>query len=296
MFTEGSNMKVILTTDGSIASENAIKWFCQLPLHDHQNYPVVTVSNHFVYGMTTRELHDELCRLEKIESGENFKRAAKIVNGCGLEALHVELTGQAADQITQYAQESAADLIVVSAHGSSRLERVLLGSTSESIAAHAHCAVLVVRGADQTTNQNSRSIHVVLASDGSENVSETAFYLRGLGLPINTKLSLITIIEHPTLLDPKMQYDQQITDLAQSKLDSLSEQLRSTFPLVETKVIEKIHVGEAIVHFLVESQADIVIVRDKGRSAISRFFLGSVSRFVLHRALCSVLVLRNRKE
>jgi len=296
MFFEGSIMKVILTTDGSNVSENAIKWFCQLAIHDHQKYPVVTVSNHFAYGMISREVHEELGRLEQIELSENYQRAAKIINACGLESFHVALTGQAADQITQYAQESAAELVVVSAHGSNRLERALLGSTSESIATHAQCSVLVVRGADRPPSPASRPIHVTLASDGSESASETASQMRGLGLPLNTKLSLITIIEHPTLLDPGMQYDQQLTELAQSKLDKLSEQLQPAFPLVETKVLEKGHIGVAIENFLVDSQTDLVVVRDKGRSAISRFFLGSVSRFVLHRAQCSVLILKKRKE
>ena len=289
-------MKVILTTDGSKASENAIKLFCQLPIHDQQKYPVVTVSNQFAYGMITRELHDEPVRLKQIESGENFQRAAKIVNGCGLEAVHVAFTGQAADQITRCAEESDANLVVMSARGSNRLARALLGSTSESIAIHAHCSVLVVRGTDQPPSPTSRSIHATLASDGSESASETASQLRELGLPLNTKLSLITIIEYPTLLDPRMQYDQQLTELSKSKLDNLSEQFRSALPLVETKILEKVHVGEALVHFLADSQTDIVVVRDKGRSAISHFFLGSVSGFVLRHAQCSVVVLRKRKE
>lgn len=37
-------------------------------------------------------------------------------------------------------------------------------------------------------------------------------------------------------------------------------------------------------------QADMIVVGNRGRSGLSEFFLGSVSNYVMHHALCSVLV------
>ncbi|MFN9434459.1 MAG: universal stress protein [Planctomycetota bacterium] len=52
------------------------------------------------------------------------------------------------------------------------------------------------------------------------------------------------------------------------------------------------HVGHGLVDFATVSRSSLIVVGDKGRSAISRFLIGSVSRFVLHHAPCSVLVLK----
>lgn len=64
----------------------------------------------------------------------------------GIASVHVVNLGQAADEITQYAKVSKTDLIVVGARGMSLLSRVLIGSTSQTVARHAPCSVLVVRG------------------------------------------------------------------------------------------------------------------------------------------------------
>jgi nucleotide-binding universal stress UspA family protein len=47
--------------------------------------------------------------------------------------------------LCRYADESGADLIVVTAQGLSAMERMLIGSVSERLVRHADCSVLVVR-------------------------------------------------------------------------------------------------------------------------------------------------------
>ena len=287
-------MNIVLTTDGSVASENAIRWFCQLPIHDNKACPVVTVASNASYGVLPGPIRDEFYELENRHSVEYFQRAATIMKGFGLEAIHVPRTGQAADQITQYAKECDADLVIVSAQGAGILTRLFLGSTSETVATHASCSVLVVRGADRPESLATHPIHVTLALDGTEDPIETASQIRELGLPLNTKISLVSIIEHPPLLDLQEQYDTQLVATTTTGLETLAEQLKPALPMIETYVLEKVHIGEGIERFVKENKTDIVVVRDKGRSAISRFLLGSVSRFVLRHAECSVLVLKKR--
>ena len=50
-----------------------------------------------------------------------------------------------ADVIVRIAEEESADLIVLGSHGAGAVERFLLGSVSDRVAHHAHCAVLIVK-------------------------------------------------------------------------------------------------------------------------------------------------------
>lgn len=53
--------------------------------------------------------------------------------------------GRAADVIVKTAEEKGADLIVLSTHGHTGLNRLLMGSTGEQVARQARCPVFVVR-------------------------------------------------------------------------------------------------------------------------------------------------------
>lgn len=55
------------------------------------------------------------------------------------------LTGNPADQIVAYAEKVGAEMIIMTTHGYSGLEHVVLGSTTESVLRHARCPVLSIR-------------------------------------------------------------------------------------------------------------------------------------------------------
>jgi len=53
--------------------------------------------------------------------------------------------GRAFDVITRVASQKRIDLIVLTTHGHTGLDRVLLGSTAERVVRHAACPVFVIR-------------------------------------------------------------------------------------------------------------------------------------------------------
>ena len=53
--------------------------------------------------------------------------------------------GDPGSEVTKYAHQVGADLIVVSSHGRTGLSRLLIGSVAERIVRLAHCPVLVLR-------------------------------------------------------------------------------------------------------------------------------------------------------
>ena len=221
-------MKVLLTTDGSESAEQSIRWFSRLPITHSQSYEIVTVASYQVYGEVPAKIHEEFVRLDRIHTLESFKRAAAILQEVGLEAVHANRIGQPADEITQYAKESKADLIVVGAHGTSLLTRMLIGSTSETVARHAPCSVLVVRGTPPLSSSDGASPHITIASDCSYTDGQIATQVKALGLPKQTKLQLVSVIEHPYLLEPVFEYDEIVTRETALAMDRLAKALESS--------------------------------------------------------------------
>jgi nucleotide-binding universal stress UspA family protein len=72
--------------------------------------------------------------------------AALVLRKAGFQSTGVVRTGEARQQIIDYATEWPADLIVLGSHGRRGLNRFLLGSVSEGVVRHAPCSVEIVRG------------------------------------------------------------------------------------------------------------------------------------------------------
>ena len=87
-----------------------------------------------------QDISDE-ARRSNIEN--NFRREFSESKYRNL-SFHVAF-GDPGHQITEYAQEIGADVIVMPSHGRTGLRRLLLGSVAERVLRLAHCTVLVLK-------------------------------------------------------------------------------------------------------------------------------------------------------
>ena len=65
-------------------------------------------------------------------------------DGAKIDAT-VQLWGQVAEAICQYAEDKGCDLIVLGTRGKSSFSKLLLGSVSTQVTSHANCPVSLVR-------------------------------------------------------------------------------------------------------------------------------------------------------
>lgn len=92
-----------------------------------------------------RELAREASMTEQAESELARLKAERMENSASVTTL--ALVGPPAAKIREYATEQNVDLIVVSTHGRTAVEHVLIGSVAEKLVRNAHCSVLVLRHA-----------------------------------------------------------------------------------------------------------------------------------------------------
>lgn len=82
---------------------------------------------------------------ELTESAKSQLEAFAAENLAGVDTVCNVLIGKPSEQIVEYANEVGAEVIVMTTHGYSGLEHVVLGSTTEAVLRHSNCPVLSIR-------------------------------------------------------------------------------------------------------------------------------------------------------
>jgi nucleotide-binding universal stress UspA family protein len=138
-----TRFRVLLATDGSVASIAASQAIAEMSWLENTEVRVVSVVNPMIYsleelGLTgdrgTDHAHRAIGNAVQVLSGAPVKISAEVI------------AGSTARQIVARAKDWGADLIVLGTNERRGLSRLLFGSTSAAVANRAHCSVRVVRG------------------------------------------------------------------------------------------------------------------------------------------------------
>lgn len=142
-------MKILLAIDGSTASDDAIDEVRRRPWPTPSTVRVLAVTLPYSPvapdAVLTMATFDDI-RAREAEEAERLTRAAG--EQIAAPSVTVETAVREGDPrttIVDVADDWNADLIVVGSHGRTGLDRLLMGSVAQSVVAHAHCSVEVVR-------------------------------------------------------------------------------------------------------------------------------------------------------
>ncbi len=91
----------------------------------------------------SRELVREAAMIEQAE--QELARIKKDDFGDSKNVSTFAIVGHPVQKLADYAKEQSIDLIVMSTHGRSSVEHMLLGGTTEKLVRSAPCSVLVIR-------------------------------------------------------------------------------------------------------------------------------------------------------
>jgi nucleotide-binding universal stress UspA family protein len=142
-------MKILLATDGSAYSVAAVQSIADRPWPEGTQVKIVSVVEvnppivepFYIDPGLAQSLVDEQVK----QSQDAVSNAEQIISGSRLKTSSTIPLGSATGIILEQAKEWAADLVVLGSHGRHGMERLLLGSVSESVAIHASCSVEVIR-------------------------------------------------------------------------------------------------------------------------------------------------------
>lgn len=309
-------MKIVVATDGSSHSDGAISLLCRLPLRDPK-VKLLTVINPIqpVFGADYPLIADEVYRsFDNVQSQLRksarllLDRQEKRLRACGLQAQKVVAEGHIADRIIRTCDESKADLLVVGSRGLGGFKGMLLGSVSQQLVRHAPCSLLIVRtGAARPKSgarkpgTRSKRLRLLLASDGSTDALSAANLLARLPLHRGIEVTLFTAMPAMAsyglnraaiqLLTEVWEEDRRMTEEGTEKA---ARRIGSAGARVTTRAATG-QPGREILKAASAIHADIIMLGARGKSAIDRFLMGSVSSFVtIHARDSAVWVIRSR--
>jgi nucleotide-binding universal stress UspA family protein len=209
--------------------------------------------------------------------------------------------GDPAEEIARSAEALQPDMIVLGAHGYKGVRHLLLGSVSDRILRHSHCSVLIVRPSPALSAPVAAGQpvpwRILVAYDDSRPATAALDLCASLPLAENTDISVVGIM--PMIHGYRQDIRQQLDDIWRQQKDARQKTLEAAVTTrqwstthVTAKLLESTDVSHEIVNLAREQASDVVVIGDKGRSALQRFLLGSITGYVTGHAPCSVMVVK----
>lgn len=290
-----SAMKILLATDGSDSSALGTKLLLRLkPAATFDVHVLSVVNLAVVPGPLELDFGTDYLKQLNTQCQASVDNTIKSFTQAGVTATGEVVQGHPVAVIVDRAKELGVDLIVLGAQGHSLLARVLLGSVSDYVATHAPCSVLVVR---DTPGLNSEApLKIAAGFDDSAPSHNVLDELVRTGWNKGAKIDLINaaVLPMDNFSEIPVQFDpQEIIVAHEEALAKAVDAAQAKLGGAVTGNVEQCsNAGYGLVAFVEREKSDILMVGDTGRSFMARFFLGSVSRSVLHHSPSSVWIVR----
>jgi nucleotide-binding universal stress UspA family protein len=288
-------MKVLLATDGSSTSMDAASLLARMPHRDRLELTIVFVNQAYeFFGVVeSQSVVDRCIAEEKARGLEACKRVAHLFQGANATVETMVIDGHPGEAIVDTAAEKSVDLIVLGATGHTKIDRLLLGSVSDFVATHAKCSVLVARS-QMLEELKQHELRICVGIDESNRSSDAFSKFCQAGWTVPVKVDFLGVVRLPFIYsDIPIAIDTSASKKSmETKLAQTVVQCQSVFPAAVIHVEESNHVGDAIVRFATEHHSDLIVLGDTGKGLMGRFLMGSVTRYVLRHAPCSIWISR----
>lgn len=312
-------MKILLATDGSESANASIDYLLSFPLPQESEIILLTVIEKEVYQSKKKselnaeqlELLQQTKQLLRDNARELLSADAQRLAQAGRNCSTLIRAGHPSREIVRIAKKRGVDLVMVGSHGLGGIKRFLLGSVSDQVLAYAPCSVLIVKpdptatisasGASQTTTaEGKKPLRLLLAYDASASARQAVDFCAALPLDDKVEITALTVLPLMTLYrqDIKQRLSwvwKEKKKLAEKSLDHLVNEVKWGTSHVATQLREAGDVSREILDMTEQTQSNLIVLGHKGKGAIEKFLLGSVTTRIAHHAPCSVLAVRTNK-
>lgn len=293
--------KVLIPLDGSAFAERVLTFVQEVAKPHECDLLLMHVTQPLQYyavlapdAMTTVDITQWREEAEKYLQRITDKLEAE---GCHVIPMRVE--GDVASTICDMADAQDVDLIAMTTHGRSGIEKWVLGSVADRVIRSANQPIFLVRPQEgQAPPSSLRRILVPL--DGSRLAEKALPQAIDLAKANGSEIWLLQSVEFPEYWGeeyagmhtlPALISTEEQEAAAQEYLEQVAETLANEG--IPTQIVVTTgHAASAISDVVADNGMDLIIMCTHGRSGLSRWVFGSVAEKVVRLAECPVLLLR----
>ena len=307
--------RVAVALDTSPESRYALRWALTIARRANCPLELVRVAVPDIHGTelyTEAVLSDAEVEQRRREAEQDLRNVADEAASEGVRATPVILEGEVPSTLADHLRDSDVDLAVMTTHDRGRLERLLLGSVSDSVMRHAHIPALLVRAprTGAVANREPELRRMLLPFDGSPFAEQILAPAMTLATIMTADLTLLSVVEpllaeaalalgidgtsNPTLASrlADAEDDHERAAAETQTLERTAEGIRSLGIAVDTRVLIDARPAHAIVDFASHHAIDLIAMTTHGRGALKRLVAGSVAEGVLHGTTVHMLLYR----
>ncbi len=290
---------ILVPLDGSALAERALLPAAKIAMAMQGKVTLLRVVPQFALLAADPTLYEEMNRMGEEES-LSYLRSKVDELDLDFQVDVAGESGQPADVIISYSETHGIDLIMMSSHGRSGINRWVYGSVAERVLRRAPCTTAIINArVDRPLRERSR---ILIPLDGSELAERALEPGRTLARAIGAEVHLLRVTSsaHQIMETDSMRpvfdgiQEQELKE-AETYLLGLEEGTGETQAVISVEV-ENGTVAENIVDYASEHGIDNIVMSSHGRTGFSRWVYGSVAEKVLRSACCTTMIIRDQQS
>ena len=203
------------------------------------------------------------------------------------EVYFLPVKGDPKEAIVDAAAQISADMIVTGSNCMNTLERLLVGSVSQSVLNNAHCPVLVAKAPCCLARDVSPGFRNILVAIDNSVFSDVAVrWLANFSWGQECRFIFAAAVDDDT-------DHGQVTQSLQERARTLTQLIGPHQMGWEVAIGEP---KEAMLKLANKYYADLIVIGSHGRTGLRKLLLGNVAQSISHEAPCAVAVVRGIVE
>jgi len=292
-------MKILLATDGSEYSETATKFLTRLNLSANDAITIFHVISDDPFEDKEDYYYSKIKKIKHLIAPKIVDSAMNILKSSPAKIDTKLMNGYPDKCIISAAIEAKADIIIMGPKRVKGIRSRIIGSVTKSVSIASPKPVLVVK---PSYKESSDKIKILFTTDGSEHAAKAGEIITIMPFHENTEITIIHVIT-PFFHDIPDKFKSEIdTHVVEAMNNYNSTELEKSQAIIQltngylskkySNINKLTKIGDPsdeILHTAKALGADIIVVGTKGMEGF-RGVVGSISRYILSAADCSVLI------